>query len=201
MIKEKILNYLVEKDQEFSMYINISNIHILFNKLSYYFIKYLVTYQKRKSISNFIINNQEYVWLLTQHLDKYMNIQMLMLDFFVRFKIDNKYIAYLTDRIGVNKDRTQLYGTQWLLYNKKLYLFPIYLVEWNTLKGIELNKFNKFRKEMNLQSIEEDYSTLLKHTGYFSNFDIYNTMNLEYRTNKRIRYIRDISDYGYFKKK
>lgn len=200
MIKEKILNYLVEKDQEYSTFVKITKTHRFVKYLSYLFINYLVKKQHKKSVIKFIINNQEYVWLLTQHLDEYINIQMLMLDFFVRYNLNKKYIAYLTDRIGINKDRTQLYGTQWIELNSKLYLYPIYLIEWSSLRGSELSKFNKFRKEMNLPTIEEEYSIFLKNTGYFSSFDIYNTMNLEFRTDKNIRVIRDVSDYNYFKK-
>lgn len=200
MLKEKILEYLVYKDQEYSLFIKITTIHRFIKYLSYLFINYLVKKQHKKNIIRFITKNQEYVWLLTQHLDEYINIQMLMLDFFVRYNLNKKYIAYLTDRIGINKDRTQLYGTQWIEVNSKLYLYPIYLIEWTTLRGSELSKFNKFRKEMNLPTIEEEYSVFLKNTGYFSSFDIYNTMNLEFRTDKNIRIIRDVSDYNYFKK-
>ena len=102
-------------------------------------------------------------WLLTQHTDHSDGLQEMavrLLKKAVREKqASSKDLAYLTDRILMNKGKKQLYGTQFKIVNKKIEPHPI--------QG--RSKLAKRRKDMGLVSfadnkrdVEKRYANLLK---------------------------------------
>mgnify|MGYP000276435134 CR=1 FL=1 len=93
----------------------------------------------RKKLSG---KGELYEWLIVQHSDD-INFQKSYLSFINKLpkeKERNKNIAYITDRILINENKKQLYGTQFR--NKEL--FPIY----------NPKKLNNRRKNMNLNPLK-----------------------------------------------
>jgi primosomal protein N'' len=90
-------------------------------------------------------------WLLAQHADHSQKFQETVLRLFRRIDreshdVDRANIAYLADRLSVNKKRTQRFGTQFY-FDKKgcLVLHPL----------MEPNKIDRLRKEYNLPPLAE----------------------------------------------
>lgn len=101
-------------------------------------------------------------WLLVQHADRDVRFQQYCLELMKKelesgdvTKID---IAYLTDRILVNKSMKQIYGTQFYR-NKTGELVPKPIKDFKNLE--------KRRKEMNLESFK-DYQKKLSECRWWS---------------------------------
>lgn len=88
-------------------------------------------------------------WLLVQHADSDVKFQEYCLDLMKKSlknnEVSKKDIAYLSDRIAVNKGKPQIYGTQFYK-NKKKQLVPRPITD---IKNLE-----KRRKEADLESFE-----------------------------------------------
>lgn len=89
-------------------------------------------------------------WLLVQHADHHVNFQEKCLDLIKRAVLEGEakkeHIAYLTDRILFNKNKKQLYGTQFKI--KKNNKLALYQTE-------DLKNLDKRRKAMGLTSFKE----------------------------------------------
>ncbi len=90
-----------------------------------------------------------YEWLIVQHSNDvtFQKKYLIFLENLSETKERNQNIAYLTDRILVNENKKQLYGTQF----KNKEPFPIYNPE----------NLNKRRSEMGLEDFNK-YSNLIK---------------------------------------
>jgi hypothetical protein len=93
-------------------------------------------------------------WLIAQHSDNDVKFQekcLRILKTLPSNKSRKQYIAYLTDRIFVNKKRKQIYGTQFYK-NKDNKLVPRPIKDIKNLdkrrKANELESFEKYKKEM-----------------------------------------------------
>jgi len=90
-----------------------------------------------------------YAWLITQH-SRDIGFQKLclgLLEDLPETRERNQHVGYLTDRILVNENKKQIYGTQF----SNGHPYPI----------INKNELNKRRDEMNLGSFDE-YCKLMK---------------------------------------
>jgi len=88
-------------------------------------------------------------WLLVQHADHDPYFQEKCLKLMKKLpqkEIDTRNIAYLEDRVRVNTNRLQIYGTQFYI-NKKGIFGP------KPVKNIK--KIDELRKKMNLEHFEE----------------------------------------------
>lgn len=88
-------------------------------------------------------------WLLVQHADKDVKFQEFCLRLIKKAvknnQADKKEIAYLTDRILVNKNKPQVYGTQFYKDKTgKLIPRPV----------VNIKAFDKRRKRMGLEGFE-----------------------------------------------
>lgn len=193
-----MLKYLAEKDQEYNLYSKINTIHLIFKMFVHLYLFLLYFFISRGLFKNTFYKNQRYIWLLIQHCDEDVKLQQKYLSFFIEKKIQPKYIAFLTDRIGVNTIQKQLYGTQWIETNNNFLLYPIDSITVNDIDSYNLRILNINREQMGLNDVEEDASILLKHTNIQPLFMIYN-LNLNLQSDITIRKIRDITDYKYLK--
>jgi hypothetical protein len=93
-------------------------------------------------------------WLIAQHADHDVKFQEYCLNLMKEKLKDNKiepqYFAYLTDRVLVNQDKPQLYGTQFYLKNNKLIPRPIKDTKnlEKRRKKFELEPFTKYRARL-----------------------------------------------------
>ncbi len=102
-------------------------------------------------------NGELAVWLIAQHADYDIDFQERILNHFKKLPSISerkKHIAFLTDRVLVNKGKKQKYGTQF--YDDSEGNF--------THRPIEDEKnLNKLRKEMSLEAFEEYRKRLTKN--------------------------------------
>ena len=95
-------------------------------------------------------------WLLVQHADSNIKFQEYCLDLMNKSlknnEVSKKDIAYLTDRVLVNRGKAQIYGTQFYK-NKKGELIPRPIRDSESL--------NKKRKETGLESFKNYRKRLL----------------------------------------
>ena len=193
----KILNYLVKKDQTLRKYMNIGFRRIFFDNLSYLFLKRIIWFTKNTKIQQWMIKNQEKIWLLVQHCDKYVELQILYYKLFEDLNFLSIYLAYLYDRIQINLKKPQIYGTQWVEIKNNLFLKPILNFSGLDVDGYDRHMLNTKRKKMDLVDIETEASEINKKTYLNIVFQIYtNVINFE-----SLNSFKDITDYNYqFKK-
>lgn len=96
-------------------------------------------------------------WLLVQHADHDLKFQSYCLRLMIkeakRGNVLWENVAYLTDRILVNKGKPQLYGTQFYESKGKLVPRPIK----------DADKLNERREKMNLEPLEVYKKRVLKY--------------------------------------
>lgn len=107
-------------------------------------------------------------WLLVQHLDKWPDFQQNVLDAMKKQVLKKNAstgdYAYLTDRVRLNTNRNQLYGTQVSYNTDSCQAVP---------RPTENSEFlNKRRKEVGLDSIEE-YLNKMSELHFRMNKDNY----------------------------
>lgn len=99
-----------------------------------------------------------FAWLLIQHADRDVKFQEYCLNLMKKTGEDNEAskvnIAFLTDRILVNKGKPQLYGTQFYESKGKLVPRPIK----------DADKLNERREKMDIEPFEVYKKKLLKRT-------------------------------------
>lgn len=98
-----------------------------------------------------------FAWLLIQHADIDVEFQQYCLEL-MKKEVENGEvtktdIAYLTDRILVNKGKPQLYGTQF--YDRERELIPREI--------LDISNLNKRRKSMGLEPFEIYKKKLIKY--------------------------------------
>lgn len=97
------------------------------------------------------------VWLLIQHADHDLKFQKFCLRLMIkeakRGDVLWENVAYLTDRVIVNSDKPQLYGTQF--YDRERELIP--------RKILDISNLNKRRKRMGLEPFEKYKKKLIKY--------------------------------------
>lgn len=94
-------------------------------------------------------------WLIAQHADHDIQFQSYCLELLKKSAEENeaqkKYVAYLTDRILVNRNKPQLFGTQFHL-NKKSLMVPRKIKNPKELnkrrKLFKLGKFEDYQKKI-----------------------------------------------------
>lgn len=90
-------------------------------------------------------------WLLMQHQDEHPDFQILVLDLMEKEVLNQNAskanFAYLTDRVKVNTQQEQIYGTQMELNEDE--------TSYQPKKCIDTKNLNQRRLEMELPSIEE----------------------------------------------
>lgn len=88
-------------------------------------------------------------WSLIQHQDQDLNFQkhsLVLLNKAVKeYEASPSSLAYLTDRVNMNENQPQIYGTQWIQRDGK---YLLYSVE-------DAERLNERRSEMGLSTIEE----------------------------------------------
>ena len=93
-------------------------------------------------------------WLLVQHADHNIELQEKALEYLkeavANGQASKANLAYLTDRVLKSKGRKQLYGTQFLIRNKKPVLY----------KTKYKRTLDKRRKRMNLETVAESKQRL-----------------------------------------
>lgn len=98
-----------------------------------------------------------FAWLLVQHADKDVDFQEYCLELMIKARESNDVskanIAFLTDRILVNRGKPQIYGTQFYEY-KTGKLLP------KTIR--DMNELDKRRKKMDIENFET-YKNKLKN--------------------------------------
>lgn len=96
-------------------------------------------------------------WLLVQHADHDLKFQKFCLRLMIkeakRGNVLWENVAYLTDRVLVNSDKPQLYGTQFYDRERKL----------NPRKILDISNLNKRRKRMGLEPFEIYKKKLVKY--------------------------------------
>lgn len=89
------------------------------------------------------------LWLLVQHQDHDVTFQKQCLHLLKtavqEHEASPKSLAYLTDRVNMNENQPQVYGTQWMQEDGKFFL---YCVE-------DMEHLDQHRSEMGLCTIEE----------------------------------------------
>ena len=94
------------------------------------------------------------MWLLVQHQDKNHPFQKrcaeLLQEAVKRYEATPQTFAYLTDRIRLNEDKPQIYGTQWNFVEGELILYPV--ENRDTLDAV--------RSQMGLNSMAESEKEL-----------------------------------------
>lgn len=102
-------------------------------------------------------------WNLVQHMDMDLELQRKALSLLEQAIEDNEAsitdMAYLTDRVLKNEDKKQKYGTQFMIKDKELHLYPTQnLEEIDSLrKEVGLSTLNQER-----EILKEEYKNLLK---------------------------------------
>ena len=95
-------------------------------------------------------------WILIQHCDNFLNLQksaLIALEIAVKEGIaDKSNYAYLKDRVCVNMNEPQIYGTQvYKNSDNKYVLYPIK----------DISTVNERRKECNINNSIEDYLIIM----------------------------------------
>jgi len=111
------------------------------------------------SISRFGKDTAKRAWLLVQHADHDIDFQECCLGLMKSLsveEVDVTDIAYLEDRIRVNRGRPQLYGTQFYEKNKG---DPS---SYGPRQIEDLDRVDERRKSVGLESLEEYKQRLLK---------------------------------------
>lgn len=95
-------------------------------------------------------------WLLIQHADQDINLQKKYLRLLRNNNkmINIKHLAYLKDRILINLNKKQLYGTQGFTYKKDNILI------WEPKPIKNSSKIEIRRKKMNLESLKKYILTI-----------------------------------------
>ena len=113
-------------------------------------------------ISEFGADTAEHTWLLVQHADHDLEFQESCLNFIVPSPVQNyvlnKHFAYLFDRVRINKERPQYYGTQ---VDETGKLLPIENCKY-ALDDIDIALINARRESVGLCSIEEYRTDIFK---------------------------------------
>lgn len=113
-------------------------------------------------------------WLLVQHLDKWPDFQQKVLDAMKKQVLKKNAAsgdyAYLTDRVRLNTNRNQLYGTQVTYNTDSCQAFPRPTENPGSL--------NKRRKEVGLDSIE-DYLNKMSELHFRMNKANYETKGIK----------------------
>ncbi len=72
-------------------------------------------------------------WLLIQHQDQNLDFQKRCLELLKKavqlYEAAPRELAYLTDRVNMNEDKPQIYGTQWVYLEGDLSLYPVEDIE------------------------------------------------------------------------
>lgn len=107
-----------------------------------------------------LVGNKAYrlAWLLIQHADKDVDFQEYCLEFMIKAGGNNNVskanIAFLTDRVLVNRGKPQIYGTQFY-EDKTGKLLPQTIRNIETLdkrrKEIGLERFKVYQKKLTTQ--------------------------------------------------
>jgi hypothetical protein len=98
-------------------------------------------------------NGSEQAWLLAQHADHDPDFQAFCLDLMKELplgEVNPSHIAYLEDRVRVNRGEPQLYGTQFDQIGGKHVLFPIE----------DENEVNSRRNEVGLGPLSEQIALM-----------------------------------------
>ncbi|MDP3027797.1 MAG: hypothetical protein Q8N63_08900 [Nanoarchaeota archaeon] len=100
-------------------------------------------------------NGEHAAWLIVQHSDFDLEFQKICLNLLKKLPQTQErkiHIAYLTDRILVNRNKKQIYGTQFKKENGRLKPSPI----------ADIDNLERRRKEIGLESFKEYRKSLLK---------------------------------------
>jgi len=93
-------------------------------------------------------------WNLAQHMDMDPELQRKALSLLEQAVEDNEAsitdMAYLTDRVLKNENKKQKYGTQFMIKNKELYLYPTQ----------NLEEVDSLRKEVGLPTLDQEREIL-----------------------------------------
>jgi len=147
---QKLLQELRDKDQEIlhSIPVNIKEFDAL-SKKACEVIKEIISEHGGITISKFGEKTSRNAWLLVQHMDWNVSFQeeylYIMLDDFVDYYPAN--IAYLTDRVFVNKGKPQVYATQFQNFPKE--------GKYRPFPTINPKEVNERRAEVGLEPLEE----------------------------------------------
>lgn len=94
------------------------------------------------------------MWLLVQHQDKDVDFQKECLELLkkavARHEAAPRDLAYLTDRVRMNEEQPQVYGTQWIQEDGK----------WGLYNVEDVEKLDERRKQMGLNTINENKKQL-----------------------------------------
>lgn len=152
---------MVEVDQEIRFKITNSStfenidksVRLELEKISKENIKYLKQILNKYdwvTISEFDKEADHNAWLLVQHADNDIEFQKRILTklekFYLLKKTSSANYAYLYDRVAINEDKLQRYGTQGNIINGKWAAYPIEDQDNLDLrrKSVELSSFQEY---------------------------------------------------------
>lgn len=112
-------------------------------------LKEIVSQYEWPGVSVIGLDGSSALWLLVQHQDHDIHFQKQCLELLKTAVQENEAspqsLAYLTDRVNMNENQPQIYGTQWVQQDGR---FLLYSVE-------DRERLDQRRAEMSLSTIEE----------------------------------------------